>query len=184
VYFARGDLAKAQKYVDAAWTLGEHGEVGDHLAEIYEKRGQKDDAIRTYAMSLSGLRPALETKGRLAALVGGDANATKTVEQHRADLQSLRTIHLGKIATAAGTAEFFVIVSSSGGEAKVAAAKFISGEEKLKPLTDNLRSAKIEFTFPDDTPTKILRRGTLSCSKDTHECDFVMMIPEDVHSVD
>ena len=63
VYFARGDLAKAQKYVDAAWTLGEHGEVGDHLAEIYEKRGQKDDAIRTYAMSLSGLRPALETKG-------------------------------------------------------------------------------------------------------------------------
>jgi hypothetical protein len=96
----------------------------------------------------------------------------------------LRTIHLGKVAPVAGTAEFFVIVSSSGGEAKVAAAKFISGEEKLKPLTDNLRSAKIEFTFPDDTPTKILRRGTLSCSKDTHECDFVMMIPEDVHSVD
>jgi hypothetical protein len=135
-------------------------------------------------MSLSGLRPALETKGRLAALVGGDANATKTVEQHRADLQTLRTIHLGKVAPVAGTAEFFVIVSSSGGEAKVAAAKFISGEEKLKPLTDNLRSAKIEFTFPDDTPTKILRRGTLSCSKNTHECDFVMMIPEDVHSVD
>src|SRR5438874_3533805 len=76
VYFARGDLAKAQKYVDAAWTLGEHGEVGDHLAEIYEKRGQKDDAIRTYARSLSGLRPALETKRRLAALVGGDGNAT------------------------------------------------------------------------------------------------------------
>jgi tetratricopeptide (TPR) repeat protein len=184
VYFARGDLEKAEKYVNAAWTLGEHGEVGDHLAEIYEKRGQKDEAIRTYAMSLSGLRPALETKGRLAALVGGDAKATKAVEQHRTDLQTLRTLHLGKIAPAGGTADFFVIVTSSGGHGQVAAAKFISGEEELKPLTEDLRNAKIDFVFPDDTPTKILRRGTLSCSKDSHECDFVMMIPEDVHSVD
>ena len=184
VYFARGDMEKAQKYVNAAWTLGEHGEVGDHLAEIYEKRGRKDDAIRTYAMSLSGLRPALETKGRLAALVGGNANVPKVVDQHRLDLQTLRTIKLGRIAPVGGTAEFFVIVTSSSGEAKVAAAKFISGEEKLKPLTENLRNAKIDFAFPDDTPTKILRRGMLSCSQNSHECDFVMMLPEDVHSVD
>jgi len=184
VYFARGDLEKAEKYVNAAWILGEHGEVGDHLAEIYEKRGRKDDAIRTYAMSLSGLRPALETKGRLAALVGGDGNATKVVDQHRQDLQSLRTVKLGKIAPTGGTAEFFVIVTSSSGHAQVAAAKFINGEEKLKPLAENLRTAKIDFAFPDDTPTKILRRGILSCSQSTKECDFVMMLPEDVHSVD
>jgi hypothetical protein len=170
--------------VNAAWILGEHGEVGDHLAEIYEKRGRKDDAIRTYAMSLSGLRPALETKGRLAALVGGDGNATKVVDQHRQDLQSLRTVKLGKIAPTGGTAEFFVIVTSSSGHAQVAAAKFINGEEKLKPLAENLRTAKIDFAFPDDTPTKILRRGILSCSQSTKECDFVMMLPEDVHSVD
>ncbi len=184
VYFARGDLDKAEKYVNAAWMLGEHGEVGDHLAQIYEKRGRKDQAIRQYAMSLSGLRPALETKGRLSALVGGDGNAAKAVEQHRLDLQTLRTIHLGKIAPAGGTAEFFVIVTSSSGATTVQAAKFISGEEKLKPLTENLRSARIDFPFPDDVPTKILRRGILSCSASTKECDFVMMLPEDVHSVD
>jgi hypothetical protein len=33
-------------------------------------------------------------------------------------------------------------------------------------------------------PTQILRRGTLSCSSNTGECEFVMMLPEDVHSVD
>ena len=70
------------------------------------------------------------------------------------------------------------------GGSKVEAAKFVSGEEKLKPLTENLRSAKVDFTFTDDVPTKILRRGTLSCSKETQQCDFVMMLPEDVHSVD
>lgn len=184
VYFARGNLSKAEKYVNAAWVLGEHGEVGDHLAQIYQKSGHKNDAIKTFAESLSGLRPALETKGKLAALVGGDANATKAVEQHKPDLQALRTVQLGKIAPVGGNAEFFVIVTSNSGAAKIEAAKFISGEEKLKPLTENLRSAKIDFTFPDDVPTKILRRGSLSCSQATKECDFIMMLPEDVHSVD
>jgi tetratricopeptide (TPR) repeat protein len=41
VYFAEGNLAKAEKYVAAAWELGQHGEVGDHLGQIYEKRGDK-----------------------------------------------------------------------------------------------------------------------------------------------
>ncbi len=184
VYFARGDFGKAEKYVNAAWVLGEHGEVGDHLAQIYEKRGRKDDAVRTYAMSLSGLRPALETRGRLAALVGGDSKASGVVEQHRLDLQKMRTVKLGKIAPVSGAAEFFVVMTSSSAGSKVEAAKFISGEEKLKPLTENLRSTKVDFAFPDDVPTKILRRGILSCSKSSGECEFVMMVPEDVHSVD
>jgi tetratricopeptide (TPR) repeat protein len=184
VYFARGDIAKAEKYVNAAWLLGEHGEVGDHLAQIYEKRGRKDQAINTYAMALSGIRPTLESRGRLAALVGGDAKVPATIEQHRLALQATRTLKLGKIAQAGGTAEFFVVLTSSSAGAKIEAAKFVSGEEKLKPLTENLRSAKIDFAFPDDVPTKILRRGILSCSKDGGECEFVMMLPEDVHSVD
>jgi tetratricopeptide (TPR) repeat protein len=184
VYFARGDFAKAEKYVNAAWVLGGHGEVGDHLAQIYQKLGRKDDAVRTYAMSLSAVRPANETRTRLASLVGGDAKVTPAIEQHRLDFQSMRTIKLGKIAPASGSADFFVVITSSAGNAKVEAVKFISGEEKLKPLTDTLRDAKIDFTFPDYVPTKILRRGVLSCSKNTGECEFVMVIPEDVHSVD
>ena len=184
VYFARGDMAQAEKYVGAAWLLGEHGEVGDHLAQIYEKRGRKDQAIDTYAMAISGIRPALETRGKLAALVGGEAKVPAAIEQHKMALQATRTLKLGKVAQAAGAAEFFVVLTSSPSGTKIEAAKFISGEEKLKPLTENLRSAKIDFAFPDNDPTKILRRGTLSCSKDIGECEFVMMLPEDVHSVD
>jgi tetratricopeptide (TPR) repeat protein len=184
VYFARGDLAKAEKYVNAAWLLGEHGEVGDHLAQIYEKRGRKDEAINTYAMALSGIRPTLETRGRLAALVGGEGKVPVAIEQHRMALQATRTLKLERIAQASGTAEFFVVLTSSSAGSRIEAAKFISGEEKLKPLAENLRSAKIDFAFPDDVPTKILRRGILSCSKDNGECEFVMMLPEDVHSVE
>ena len=184
VYYARGNYEKAAKYVNAAWTLGGHGEVGDHLAQIYEKLGRKDAAVRTYAMSLSGIRPTNETRTRLASLVGGEAKVTPTVEQHRLDFQSMRTLKLGKIVGASGTADFFVVITSSAGSAKVESAKFIAGEEKLKPLSENLRRAKVEFAFPDDVPTKILRRGVVSCSANTSECEMVLMLPEDVHSVD
>lgn len=186
VYFARGDMQKAEKYVNAAWVLGGHGEVGDHLAQIYQKEGRKDDAIRIYAMSLSGIRPANETRGRLASLVGGDSKVAPAIEKHRTDFQIMRTINLGKVAPAPGTADFFVVITSGSadGAAKIEAAKFITGEEKLKPLTANLRASKVSFSFPDDEPTKILRRGTLICSKDSSQCDFVMILPEDVHGVD
>jgi tetratricopeptide (TPR) repeat protein len=184
VYFARGNMDKAQKYVRSAWVLGQHGEVGDHLAQIYQKMGRKDEAVRTYAESLSGIRPANETRTRLAALVGGTGNVGPAVEQHRLELQQFRTLKLGKLAPVTGTADFFVLLGSSPGGTRVEAAKFVSGEEKLKPLTENLRHAKVDFAFPDDVPTKVLRRGTLSCSKDSGECEFVMLLPEDVHSVD
>src|SRR5260370_38160986 len=82
VYFARGDMAKAEKYVNAAWLLGEHGEVGDHLAQIYEKRGRKDAAINTYAMALSGIRPTPETRGRRAAPWGGGVKGPARIERH------------------------------------------------------------------------------------------------------
>jgi len=184
VYFARGNMDKAQKYVRSAWVLGQHGEVGDHLAQIYQKMGRKDDAIRIYAESLSGIRPIGETRTRLATLVGGDGKVTPVVEQHRPELQQSRTIKLGKIAPLTGTADFFVLLTPSSGSTKIESAKFVSGEDKLKPLTENLRNAKIDFAFPDDVPAKVLRRGTLSCSKETGQCDFVMSLPEDVHSVD
>ncbi len=184
VYFARGNMDKAQKYVRSAWVLGQHGEVGDHLAQIYQKMGRKDEAIRTYAESLSGIRPATETRSRLATLVGGDGKVAPVIEQHRMELQQLRTLKLGKVAPLTGTADFFVLLTPGPGGAKVDAAKFVSGEEKLKPLTENLRRAKLDFSFPDDVPTKILRRGTLTCSKESGQCDFVMTLPEDVHSVD
>ena len=62
VDFSEGNLDKAEKYVAAAWALGHHGEVGDHLGQIYEKRGEKDRALRTYALSMNGLRPIPETR--------------------------------------------------------------------------------------------------------------------------
>jgi tetratricopeptide (TPR) repeat protein len=194
VYFNEGNMDKAEKYVSSAWQLGHHGEVGDHLGQIYEKRGNKDLALRTYALSLSGLRPIPETRDRLAALAGGDAKVDATVANYKDDLQHLRTIDLGKVAKETGSAEFFVLLSrgldhpdSGQGQssaATVEAVKFAGGDEKLKIFTEALRTAEYRLTFPDDTPVKILRRGILSCSKTMGTCEFVLVLPDDVRTVD
>jgi tetratricopeptide (TPR) repeat protein/transglutaminase-like putative cysteine protease len=183
VHFAEGDLDKAEKFVSAAWSLGHHGEVGDHLGQIYEKRGQKDQALRTYALSMNGLRPIPETRGRLVSLAGGDTKADAVVARYKEELDHLRTIDLGK-ATQTGNADFFLLLSGGAGSvAKVDAVKFVSGDEKLKAFTEALKTADYHLTFPDATPVKILRRGTLSCSVGK-KCEFVLTLPDDVRTVD
>ena len=57
------------------------------------------------------------------------------------------------------------------------------GSEKLRPLSETLKSANYPTRFPDDTPTKIVRRGTLSCAPETG-CTFVLLLPENVTSVE
>jgi len=184
VHFGEGHLDKAEKYVAAAWGLGHHGEVGDHLAQIYEKRGDKDLALRTYALSMNGLRPTPETRDRLASLAGGDAKADAAVAHYKDELQHLSSIDLGK-ATQNGNADFFILLSGGAGStAKVDTVKFVAGDEKLKSYTEALRSADYHLTFPDDTPVKILRRGTLSCSMATGKCEFDLTLPDDVRTVD
>ena len=186
VHFGEGDLNKAEKYVAAAWELGHHGEVGDHLGQIYQKRGDKDKdrALRTYALAMNGLRPTPETRERLASLAGGDAKADARVAHYKDELQRLSTIDLGK-ATQTGNADFFILFSGGGGAAaKVDSVKFVSGDEKLKSFTEALKTADYHLTFPDDTPVKVFRRGTLSCAIATGKCDFVLVLPDDVRSVD
>jgi tetratricopeptide (TPR) repeat protein len=184
VHYGEGNLNQAEKYVAAAWTLGHHGEVGDHLAQIYQKRGDKERALHTYALALNGLRPDPETRGRLASLAGGDAKVDAVVARYKDELDRLNTIDLGK-AKQMGNADFFVLISGGGGSpAKVDSVKFVSGDEKLKSYADALKTADYHLIFPDDTPVKVFRRGTLSCSLTTSKCEFVLTLPDDVRSVD
>ncbi|HMK20734.1 MAG TPA: DUF3857 domain-containing protein [Terriglobales bacterium] len=183
VYYAEGNLDKAEKYVSAAWLLGNHGEVGDHLGQIYEKRGDKEKAIRTYAMAMSGLRPVPETKGRLGGLLGSEDKVEKAVNQHREDAQKLRTAEVQSPGQVSGSAEFWVLMGTSEHGMTVDNAKFISGEENLHAMEEPLRRLKYEVNFPDVTPTKILRRGVMSCSQGAPKCLFVLILPDDVRSV-
>ena len=133
---------------------------------------------------LTGLRPIPETRERIDALLKSDSKLNGAAKNNNKSLQSLRTIDLGK-AKETGSADFFVLLSGgAGAPAKAEAVRFVSGDEKLKVFTEALRTAQYRLTFPDDTPLKILRRGILSCSTETGNCMFVLMLPDDVRTVD
>ncbi len=184
VYFAKGDLDNAEKYVSAAWLIGQHGEVGDHLGQIYEKRGEKDKAIQTYALAMQALRPIPETRGRLAALLGGDSKVQGIEAKYKERLQELRSIDMGKLTKEDGHADFFVLFSPSASGVTVDSVKFVSGDEKLRPFADALRKMDYKLALPAGTQAKILRRGVLSCSAAAGNCKFVMLLTDDVRSVD
>jgi tetratricopeptide (TPR) repeat protein len=185
VYYQKGDIAAAEKYVRAAWVLVQHSEVGVHLAEIAEKAGKKDEAIRLYSMAAVADAPvpeALEGLTRLGKTKNDDLIAKATTAS--TELQTIRFPSEQKNLKAK-EAEFYVaLVPGPSGNAQVSEVKFIKGDEQLKSLSSALKSASFNLTFPDNTNTKIVRRGTLSCDARTGQCSFVMISPDDISSVE
>jgi tetratricopeptide (TPR) repeat protein len=185
VHFQNGNLEAAEKYVSAAWTLEQHSEVAYHLGMIYEKAGRKDEAIHMYALATAADRLVPEAKESLERLASKDKLETM---RKKADdeLRDSRTIRLGP-ATAnvkgATEAQFYVALTLGPSRmAKATEVKFISGDEKLRALTSILKGGNFNLVFPDETNTKVIRRGTLFC--DASGCSFLMLSPEYISSVD
>jgi tetratricopeptide (TPR) repeat protein len=184
VAFAEGKLDLAEKYLSASWQLQMNANVADHLGQLYEKQGKKDLAQHFYALALNARRPEPETRSRLSGLAGNDAAVDAMVERYRNDLQQQRTVQIHNTSKLDGDAEFFILQSpGAGSTTTLDEVSFVRGNEKLKPLSDALRDAKFNQKFPDDTPVKIVRRGTLSCKPDA-DCTFQLTLPDDAKSVD
>lgn len=183
VSFAEGKLDVSERYVSSAWQLSGSAEEADHLGQIYELRGNKQEATHFYALAMNARRPPPETRGRLAALVGENKTAD-AIEKYRNEQQRSRTLRLSNTAKDEGRADFFVLLSPGRGpDASVEGVSFVNGDEKLKAMADALRNAKFSQAFPDDSPVKLLRRGTLSCKPDS-DCEFLLAIPSEVKSID
>src|SRR5262249_45438829 len=155
-------LAMAEKYVSASWHLDQHSEVGDHLGQIYEKQGRKAEAQLAYAMAISGVRPEPEASTHLEALVGDKDKSTAYLDKNRDQLVAMRTFKLGKAPTTA-SAEWLLLLSNHGPGLSVEAVKFLDGDEKLKGFTDKVQSTAYGMTVPDESPSRIVRKGILSC---------------------
>ncbi len=62
VYFRMGNLAKAREYLERAWNLRPHAEVGAHLGEVLWTLGERDAARRIWVESRE-MEPDNETLG-------------------------------------------------------------------------------------------------------------------------
>jgi tetratricopeptide (TPR) repeat protein len=185
VYYQKGDVTSAERYIRAAWNLGQHSEVGAHLAEIAEKAGKKDDALQLYSLASVATRPAPEATEGLARL--GKPKTAESFQNATQSLNAMRTIKFasGQKNIKASEAQFYVVlVPGPSGNAQVSEVKFIKGDDKLVPISAGLKSANFNFAFPDNTTTKIFRRGTLFCDAATGQCSFILITPDGISSVE
>jgi tetratricopeptide (TPR) repeat protein len=163
VYFRRGETGQARKFVESAWLLGPNGEVAYHLGEILEKEGKKDEAIQMYATAASVKRSYLPAREKLVSILGDQKKADAAIKKLSGKYDVAVPLDLGSLSKENGQADFAFVFAPGP---KVEGVKFLGGDDKLKTLNDKLALVKYPVEFPDTTPTKLVRRGTVTCKSD------------------
>ena len=185
IYFLRGDNARAQAYIEPSWWLLPLPIIGDHLAQIYEKTGQPENAIRTYAMAVASAdRPTranidpdevAEAKQGLARLAGPNANIDSLIARGRTDLAAMAVISIPNGTKSSGSADFTLRVAPADKPLQV---RQISGDASLAKLADALQSAHFRVHIPEGAAVEIPLRGTLSCQPGESQCRFTLLTSE------
>jgi tetratricopeptide (TPR) repeat protein len=179
VHYRLGHMDEAEKYIKAAWKLAQFPAIGDHLGLVYEKMGKQEEAIRLYKMTLATRHAPVETTDRLTALLGSKPT-DQTINAAVEDLMQLRTLKLPRLVKGRAEAEFFVIFTPGSG---VTGVKFISGSDELRSAGGALASAHYDLPSPDNHPVRFVRRGIVDCASVGASCEFVLLPPESVSSV-
>ncbi len=179
VYFRRGEVNQAKKFIESAWLLGPNGEVAYHLGEILEKEGKKDDAIQMYATAASVKRAYPPARDKLVTVVGNPKKADEMIKKVTGKYDSPEKLDLGSLSKDDGQADYAFVFAPGP---KVEGVKFLGGDDKLKGLNDKLATVKYPVEFPDTTPTKLVRRGTVTCKNDA--CTLTLQASDEVISAE
>jgi TonB family protein len=184
IYFLRGDSARAQAYIEPSWWLLPLPVIGDHLAQIYEKTGQPENAVRTSAMAVASAdRPTrsnidpyevAEAKQRLAKLAGPNANIDNLIARGRTDLAAMAVISIPNRAKSSGSADFTLRVAAD----KPLQVRQISGDASLAKFEGALQSVHFPVRIPEGAAVEIPLRGTLSCQPSESQCPFTLLTSE------
>jgi len=183
IKFRLGDFPASEKYLEAAWQLTQSSEIGEHLVEAYEKNGKKEKAAAICNMALATmastdlnhklsaemdrLRPFLKAlAGRLSH--SGPPDGAMALS----NMRTLKVPSPSKLKGNSGTAHFVISFLNSS---RVENVVFLDGNEELRNGIASIAAAKFSQPAPDDTPARIIRKATLSCSIYTKDCFLVLM---------
>lgn len=182
MYFRQNNVAKAEVYVKAAWQWGQHADVADHLAQIYERQGKRQAAVRMWRLALVADSKNEEAQQGLQR-AGVSAVERPAMNRKRSndapisaaeEFGTLRTIKVPALPVQTGSAEFFLLVGRNG----IEDVRLIGESHKFKEAGHAIKAAQYAWAFPDPGPEKIVRRGILSCSTYTHpSCELTMLLP-------
>jgi transglutaminase-like putative cysteine protease/tetratricopeptide (TPR) repeat protein len=174
IIYREGRPQDALPWIAAAWRNDLRPDVGDHLGQIYEALGKKDQALTAYRLAQAAIdrnnltpdvrRHITESIARLTS-----AGVKSSVPSGMDALQNLRSYKIPR-AGASGWGTFRIQVSTTG----VVGSQQVSGEHKLASITASINAMKLPELLPPDSKAHLLRTAVVSCSEGK-TCDVVFV---------
>jgi transglutaminase-like putative cysteine protease/tetratricopeptide (TPR) repeat protein len=199
IYFQQGDAKRAEALIRAAWLLNEDSVAAEHLAEVHEKEGKNKEAAREYEYALvvaatvvvSSTQPTpgmskdtqlRETRIRMRykkltgkamdlgtqwRLPNGEWTPTPAEQ-----LMRTREFDLANHDKLAGSARFNIEVKPE----KLDSVRFISGEQTLMTLTEEIEKKQYLLEFPPDSGAILMLRLEVKCTPES-SCTATLVNP-------
>ncbi len=175
ILFREGKVDQAEPLLSAAWRAGLRAEIGDHLGQVYEAMGKKDEALTTYVLAeAANTPPAPEDvrshiRERIAKLKSAPAKPGSTGGGTMA-LQNLRTYKIAKPKGASGWGTFRLEITATG----VIESQKMSGEQHIEAAKPAIEAMKFPELIPPGSKAHLLRSAVVSCSMGEN-CEVVLV---------
>jgi tetratricopeptide (TPR) repeat protein/transglutaminase-like putative cysteine protease len=177
ILYREGKLQEAEGYIAAAWRGDQSAEQGEHLAELLDKKGDKNAALSIYELADATIsdydamgvkRAPGEKKVELERRVEGLRKAGVKPSPHEAHtLQELRTIQLGAAKGMSGTTEYRLLLS----QGKVVRAEAV-GSKTLEGGEERVKTLAVAGFWPAGSQAQLVRSGFLNCHANV--CEVVL----------
>jgi tetratricopeptide (TPR) repeat protein/transglutaminase-like putative cysteine protease len=172
--FKEGKFDQAKPLLEAAWLASLQAETGDHLGQLDEAMGRKDEAVTAYGYAQTACNRntpqdvhahITESVQRLKAI-----GAKPRSETGAQGLQDLRTYKFARPAGASGWGTFRLEITTAG----VIESQQMSGGQQIASIKPALDKLKFPQLLPPDSKAHLLRSAVASCSLGTM-CELVLV---------
>jgi tetratricopeptide (TPR) repeat protein len=178
ILYRQGKLAEAENYIQSAWVNRQDAEIGEHLAEIAEAKGNPDQALRLWELALATYpnfqRPSVRktpgaTQKELIEHIEAlrKAGVKEPAEDADEALLQLRTVSLGASGGLIGTAEYRLLLSNG----EILDLQKISDKE-VPEARERIKGAKLPSLWPKGSEAQLVRNAILNCH--TGICELVL----------
>ncbi|MGB9255266.1 MAG: TonB family protein [Candidatus Korobacteraceae bacterium] len=182
ICFLRGDTANAEQYLLAGWTMNQDPTISDHLAQLYEKAGRKEDALKYSGYTIAALQlidspqqsdtdAASASRERIARL-DPPGGSKKFLQETAQQFHNQSTISIPNSAKQAGTAQFALLQKQGDSTLQ---ARLMAGDDNLKSFGTTIASATPHLSVPANDGVDVARWVVLTCPQAQAECSLKLL---------
>ena len=181
ILFEEGKFDEAKPLLTSAWRDSLRADIGDHVGQLYEAMHDPNEACAAYRLADAAAKSDTPSDVRNHIHDGFtrlEASGAKPGPKNGTEaLQNSRTYKLPRSGDLGGWGTFRLEITIDG----VIEAQQMSGEQKIAPVTDQIKKMKFPELIPPASKAHLLRSAVISCSK-ISGCEMVLVPDGGLHT--